>query len=83
MEAESNYKVGDKVVIKSIGEVGTVIRVDKPQFNYLVKPDKKNFIMGTYYEDELQDINDTFIPDDFQLLETCEEGDPVMEGEDE
>jgi hypothetical protein len=83
MKNESNYKVGDKVVIKSIGEIGTVIRVDKPQFNYLIKPDKKNFTMGTYYEDELQDINDTFIPDDFQLQETCGEGDPVMEGEDE
>lgn len=83
MKIIPDFNVGDKVIIKSIGEIGTVVRVDKPQFNYLIKPDKKNFTMGTYYEDELQDINDTFIPDDFQLPETNEEGDPVMEGEDE
>ena len=74
MRIEPDFKVGDKVVIKSIGEVGTVIRVDEPQFNYLIKPDKKNYMMGTYYEDELQSIYDTFIPDD---------GTPVLEGEDE
>lgn len=74
MRIEPDFKVGDKVVIKSIGEIGTVIRVDEPQFNYLIKPDKKNYTMGTYYENELQNIDDTFIPDD---------GTPVLEGEDE
>ena len=80
---EPNYKVGDKVVIKGIGEIGTVIRVDEPQFNYLIKPDKRNYTMGTYYEDELQDINDTFIPDDIEEPEAHEEGEPVTEGEDD
>ena len=74
MRIVPDFNVGDKVMIKSIGEIGTVVRVDRPQFNYLIKPDKKNFTMGTYYEDELQDINDTFIP---------VEGISVLEGEDE
>lgn len=82
MRIESDYKVGDKVVVKNIGEIGTVIRVDRPQFNYLVKFDNSRYTTCTYYEDELQDINDTFIPDDIQPLEIHEEGEPVTEGED-
>ena len=77
MIIESDFNVGDKVVIKCIAETGTVItviRVNEPQFNYIIKPDNKNYTMGPYYEDELQSIDDTFIPDD---------GTPVLEGEDE
>ena len=83
MRIESDYKVGDKVVVKNIGEIGTVIRVDRPQFNYLVKFDNSLYTTCTYYEDELQDINDTFIPDDIEEPEPYEEGEPVTEGEDD
>ena len=61
-------KVGDKIMVKSIGEVGTIVRVDKPQPNYLVKFDDGRYTMCTYYEDEVQDIPE----EDNTLLEAGE-----------
>lgn len=48
--------VGEKVMVKSIGEVGTIIRADKPQPNYLIKFDDPRYTMCTYYESEVEDI---------------------------
>ena len=49
-------KVGEKVMVKSIGEVGTIIRADEPQPNYLVKFDDPRYNMCTYYESEVEDV---------------------------
>lgn len=48
--------VGEKVMVKSIGEIGTIVRADEPQPNYLVKFDDPRYTMCTYYENEVEDI---------------------------
>ncbi len=49
-------KVGEKVIVKSIGEIGTIVRADEPQPNYLIKFDDSRYNMCTYYEDEVEDV---------------------------
>lgn len=49
-------KVGEKVMVKSIGEIGTIVRVDEPQPNYLIKFDDGHYQMCTYYESEIEDV---------------------------
>ena len=49
-------KVGEKVMVKSIGEIGTIVRADEPQPNYLIKFDDPRYTMCTYYEDEVEDV---------------------------
>ena len=49
-------KVVEKVMVKSIGEIGTIVRADEPQPNYLIKFDDGRYQMCTYYENEVEDV---------------------------
>lgn len=43
-------------MVKDIGEIGTVIRADEPQPNYLIKFDDPKYYTCTYYESEVEEI---------------------------
>lgn len=58
------FDVGDKVIVSNIGEVGTVVRVDKPQPNYLIKFDDPRYTTCTYYESELEQVTLNSADDD-------------------
>lgn len=50
------FNVGDKVMINSIGEIGTVLRADEAEPHYLIKPDDPRYNLCVYRESELEEI---------------------------